>query len=378
MERTLQVEIQSLELKSVKTPFTFETELRAALGARAANGRRILRSPVQRPDPQGWRGATLRKGQHDAGEYGDFAGARGSARRRSVAGTARPIEESGKFDGGICERARTAVLFDLDGTLADTAPDLGYALNQQRLARGMPELPIESVRVACVFRRTRTVEDRLQHRTGSKRLRGHARRISGYLREESRPQQRPLSRASPRFWRRSNNTACPGASSPTRRNDSPSPCSARLALLERAACVICGDTTPNPKPHPAPLLAAARKARNVPRPHCLYVGDDERDVQAGHAAGMPVIVARYGYLGNGAPPERGVRTVIIDSPTELLGFLFGGVKAGNLIKCITPAIEDSGRRHLSFQWGRPGFDVGYEAAQGMPRSSHLVKQLEIL
>jgi len=96
-----------------------------------------------------------------------------------------------------------------------------------------------------------------------------------------------------------------------------------LALIDRAACVICGDTTPNPKPHPAPLLAAARKL-GIPARQCIYVGDDERDVQAGHAAGMPVVVARYGYLGNGTPPQLWGADGFIDAPEDLLIVLFSG------------------------------------------------------
>ena len=74
------------------------------------------------------------------------------------------------------------------------------------------------------------------------------------------------------------------------------PVLAALNLDARAGAVVSGDTTAHPKPHPAPLLHAAQLL-GVDATHCVYVGDDLRDVVAGNAAGMPTIVAEYGYLG---------------------------------------------------------------------------------
>jgi len=214
------------------------------------------------------------------------------------------------------------VLFDLDGTLADTAPDLGFALNQQRLARGMPELPIESIRLQASSGARGLLKIGLNIEPGQ----------SGYdaMRDEFLDiYERNLSRSTRLF---------PGVSAlleeverrglrwgivTNKAERFTFPLLRALALMERAACVICGDTTPNPKPHPAPLLAAAEKL-GIPAPQCIYVGDDERDVQAGHAAGMPVVVARYGYLGNGTPPQLWGADGFIDAPEDLLAVLFDG------------------------------------------------------
>jgi phosphoglycolate phosphatase len=214
------------------------------------------------------------------------------------------------------------VLFDLDGTLVDTAPDLGFALNQQRLGRGMSELPIDAVRS--------------QDSSGARGLLkigfGIEPGQSGYeaMRDEFLDiYEENLARSSRLF---------PGVSALLEQIERRGlrwgivtnkaerftfPLLRALTLIERAACVICGDTTPHPKPHPAPLLAAAEKLRVSPR-QCIYVGDDERDVQAGHAAGMPVVVARYGYLGNGTPPEQWGADGFVDTPADLLGVLFDG------------------------------------------------------
>ena len=214
------------------------------------------------------------------------------------------------------------VLFDLDGTLADTAPDLGFALNQQRLARGMPELPIEAVRSQASSGARGLLKIGFNIEPGQ----------SGYdaMREEFLDiYERNLSRSTRLF---------PGVSAlleeverhglrwgivTNKAERFTFPLLRALTLVDRAACVICGDTTPNPKPHPAPLLAAAEKL-GIPARQCIYVGDDERDVQAGHAAGMPVVVARYGYLGNGTPPQLWGADGFIDAPEDLLIVLFSG------------------------------------------------------
>jgi phosphoglycolate phosphatase len=214
------------------------------------------------------------------------------------------------------------VLFDLDGTLADTAPDLGFALNQQRLARGMPELPIEAVRSQASSGARGLLRIGFNIEPGQ----------NGYdaMRDEFLDiYERNLSR---------NTRLFPGVSALLEQVERRGlrwgivtnkaerftfPLLRALTLMDRAACVICGDTTPNPKPHPAPLLAAAEKL-GTPARQCIYVGDDERDVQAGHAAGMPVVVARYGYLGNGTPPEQWGADGFIDAPEDLLGVLFDG------------------------------------------------------
>ena len=80
------------------------------------------------------------------------------------------------------------------------------------------------------------------------------------------------------------------------------PLVAALGLAERAAALVCGDTVAHSKPHPAPLLEAARRLGLAPQ-GCAYVGDDRRDVDAGRAAGMLTIVAAWGYLGDGDAPR---------------------------------------------------------------------------
>jgi phosphoglycolate phosphatase len=89
-----------------------------------------------------------------------------------------------------------------------------------------------------------------------------------------------------------------------------------LNLAARAAIIVGGDTCPRPKPFPDPLLHAAAELDTIPR-DSLYVGDDARDVQAARACGMPVVVAGYGYLGDGEPPALWGADAIVDSPAAL-------------------------------------------------------------
>lgn len=220
--------------------------------------------------------------------------------------------------------APRSVLFDLDGTLADTAPDLGFALNQQRIARGLLELSIEELRSHASSGARGLLQAGFGIRPDD----------SGYveLRDEFLDlYEKNLSRSSTLFpgvpalldqieehgmaWGIVTNKA----------ERFTFPLLRALRLLDRSACVICGDTTPFAKPHPTPLLEAMARIGTTAA-QCIYVGDDERDVQAGHAAGMSVIVVRYGYLGNGRPPEEWGADGFVDTAAELGSILFEGVR----------------------------------------------------
>lgn len=212
-----------------------------------------------------------------------------------------------------------AVLFDFDGTLADTAPDLGHALNRQLTLRGLPELPIETIRI--------------QASAGSRGLLGLGFNIkpgdAGY--ESMRDEFLDF------YTQRLCHDTClfPGVDALLdqleQRNlpwgivtNKPArfahPLIEILGLAHRVACVVCGDELANTKPHPEPLLTASNKI-NISPAHCIYLGDDIRDVQASLAAGMQPIVARYGYLGNDQPPETWGARHLIDHPAELLSYL---------------------------------------------------------
>lgn len=211
------------------------------------------------------------------------------------------------------------VLFDLDGTLVDSAPDLAGAGNEMRLQRGLPALPYETLRPMVGSGARGMVGVALQVTPGDPdfaALRDEfLARYEARLTRESRifdavvPVLSALDAASMRWGIVTNKVA-----------RYTHPVVQGLGLASRAAVVICGDSTPHSKPHPAPLLEAARRLGVAPG-DCVYVGDDLRDVQAGRAAGMRTIAAAWGYLGLGEPIGAWNADAVIDSPDELLQWL---------------------------------------------------------
>ena len=211
------------------------------------------------------------------------------------------------------------VLFDLDGTLVDSAPDLGLAADEMRTARGLPSLPLPDYRAHAG--------------SGARGMLGVAFGITpddprfGSLREEFfAGYERRLTRLTRAFdgvdqllaGLQARRVRWGIVTNKSRRFTSP--LTAAMPLLQTACVVVSGDTTPHAKPHPAPLLEAMRVAGVDPQ-HCLYVGDDDRDMIAGRAAGVATVAARYGYLGAGADVAAWPADAWIDEPLQLLNLL---------------------------------------------------------
>ncbi|MCU0938382.1 MAG: HAD-IA family hydrolase [Burkholderiaceae bacterium] len=212
-------------------------------------------------------------------------------------------------------QAAALVLFDLDGTLADTAPDLAATANAMRVARGFDALPFDVLRPLA-----------------SHGARGLLGRALGVL-----PEQAEYEALRQEFFDRYEAALCvhtrlfggieplladlESAGRPwgivtnkiARFTD---PLVAALDLTRRAACVVSGDTTAHAKPHPAPLLHAAALAARAAE-QAIYVGDDLRDIQAGRAAGMATVAVRYGYLGEATPIEHWGADHIAATPAAL-------------------------------------------------------------
>lgn len=221
--------------------------------------------------------------------------------------------------GAARRPALSAVLFDLDGTLIDSAPDLAAAANHLRIARGLEALPFDTLRPMVG--------------AGARGMVGAAFGVApgdaGFevLRDEflARYAEVLLERTEvfhemvPLLHRLESHGLRWGVvtNKATRFTE---PVLRGLGLQERAAVVVCGDTTPHAKPHPEPLLEAARRI-GLQAEACAYVGDDLRDVQAGRAAGMATFVARWGYLGAGGPVEHWGADAVLNSPADLLNWL---------------------------------------------------------
>ena len=209
-----------------------------------------------------------------------------------------------------------AVLFDLDGTLVDSAPDLAGAGNEMRVARNLAPLPYEAFRPMVGSGARGMVAIALQTAPGNPDY--DAMRIEFLDRYEARMTRE--TRLFPEVPPLLDTLAQAGVRCGIVTNKAArfaEPLVERLGLGRYALELVCGDTTPHAKPHPAPLLEAARRLGAEPRV-CRYVGDDLRDVQAGRAAGMGTVIAAWGYLGNGDAIESWGADHIIRSPLELL------------------------------------------------------------
>jgi len=214
-----------------------------------------------------------------------------------------------------------AVLFDLDGTLADTAPDLGEALNRLLQEQGRPPLPYERIRAHVS-----------QGGAALVRL-GFGTELDGPRFEALRSRFLALyqnglcarTRLFPGMTEVLDGIEAQGmrwgivTNKPAWLTD---PLVCALGLSGRAACVVSGDTTGQRKPHPEPLLHACRTLDLRPK-QCLYVGDDPRDIQAGNAAGMTTLAAGYGYLPEGSDPTRWAADGVISAVAELRHWLPG-------------------------------------------------------
>jgi len=209
-----------------------------------------------------------------------------------------------------------AVLFDLDGTLADTAPDLGSALNRLRGEEGLVDVAFERLR-----------------QVASNGVRGLLE--IGF---DLTPEHDRYARLAQRFLDLYMTGLCvdtvlfdgvadllgdleargiPWGIVTNKQQRFTLPLVADLGLARRAACIVSGDTAARAKPHPDPLLLAS-KLLDVRPERCMYVGDDIRDIQAGRAAGMTTVAAAYGYLGCSQPISAWGADALVDSPRELL------------------------------------------------------------
>jgi phosphoglycolate phosphatase len=211
------------------------------------------------------------------------------------------------------------VLFDLDGTLVDTAPDLAETLNRLLVRHRQPERSLESIRPyvshgtigmlgfafgltegdpAFAAMRREFLDIYENHLCHQSVLFEGMEKVLDYI--ESNGLSWGVVTNKPDFLTR--------------------PLMRELELDQRSVCIISGDTLSTRKPDPAPMLHAAKLAGNQPE-ECVYVGDAERDIEAGRRAGMRTLVARYGYIESHEDPQRWQADGSIDSPLELIDWI---------------------------------------------------------
>jgi 2-phosphoglycolate phosphatase len=212
-----------------------------------------------------------------------------------------------------------AVLFDLDGTFADTAPDLAGALNRLREEHGLPPIPPETMRrhTSAGARGMLGVGFGIGPQDG--RFEELKSRFLG-LYERHVCVETTLFPGIPELVEDLESRGMRWGIVTNKAGRFTDPLVRRLELDGRAACIVSGDTTPHLKPHPASLLHAAELLALAPS-DCLYIGDDLRDVQAARAANMKVLAAAWGYLGDAEGPEHWSADAVIEHPIEVLEHL---------------------------------------------------------
>lgn len=212
-----------------------------------------------------------------------------------------------------------AVFFDLDGTLADTAPDLAGALNRLRLEQDLPALPLDILRRHASKGARGLIGAGLGLQPESP---GYAELVARFLEHYTAAicVETRLFPGVPDMLGMLDEQGIPWGIVTNKATRFTIPLLEALGLTSRAVSIVSGDTAARAKPHPDPLLHACREAAVAPD-RCCYVGDDLRDILAGRAAGMRTIAVTYGYLGDGEPVERWGADALIGHPGELIDLI---------------------------------------------------------
>jgi len=209
----------------------------------------------------------------------------------------------------------SCVLFDLDGTLVDTAPDLIACVNKAFVLHGFSEMPPETIKPYISFGAAAMIKHSLGTSVGDTEqadiletmldcYQNNIAKHSVFF--DGIPETLAFIEAQGLKWGVVTN----------KRERFTGPLMAALALSERAACIISGDTTANPKPHPEPMLAACKQAGVSPA-ECVYIGDASHDITAGKSAQMKTLAAVYGYLKPTDTPESWGADGLISSAKQL-------------------------------------------------------------
>lgn len=216
-------------------------------------------------------------------------------------------------------RRYSSVLFDLDGTLLDTAPDLAHALNTVRGEESLPALPLATIRPHVSNGARALVNFGFSSDETHPRFEARRQRLLDVYRENLCRLTRPfpgmeavldaIERLGFKWGVVTNKPAF-----------LTEPLLEGLGLRARAACVVSGDSVERCKPHPQPLLHAAALAHTAPR-DCVYVGDARRDAEAAHAAGMGMLAAAFGYIEPGDDPLSWGAEAVLEEPADILAWL---------------------------------------------------------
>lgn len=216
-------------------------------------------------------------------------------------------------------RAIRAVLFDLDGTFADTAPDLAYALNETLRRFGGSPLPFATIRPHVSHGATALVRLGFGLEPDTEPFEVRRQVLLDVYAANLCRDTRPFDGIPALLDSLETNGLRWGivTNKPAWLTD---PLMLAMGLAARAGCIVSGDTTPNRKPHPEPILHACARLAIDPA-DCVYVGDAERDIEAGRRAGTATLAATFGYLQNHEDPSQWGADALVDDPLDLLAWL---------------------------------------------------------
>ncbi|MFI3158027.1 MAG: HAD-IA family hydrolase [Methylococcaceae bacterium] len=229
----------------------------------------------------------------------------------------------------------SCVLFDLDGTLVDTAPDLISCLNRALNSHGFDAVAAEIIKpfisygAAAMINASRpSINDQLKADILETMLTHYQNNIAEYtVFFSGMVETLAAIEAQGLKWGVVTN----------KRERFTNPLMAALKLTERAACIVSGDTTANPKPHPEPMLTACKQAKVNPQ-ECVYIGDAQHDITAGKNAQMKTLAALYGYIKAEDTPAAWGADALIESPEQILTWI-ASAKAAALGTFSSPSIE---------------------------------------
>lgn len=219
------------------------------------------------------------------------------------------------------------VLFDLDGTLLHTAPDLTTALNNALTHFNYPEISIAEITPYISYGAAVMIDTALKEDVSEATKAAILTWLIEYYAANIAVKTQ-LYPGMPELLATLEEKNIPWGVVTNKREQLTHPLMQALELTQRSACIICGDTTAYSKPHPEPMLTACRQIKVAPEA-CLYIGDAQHDITAGKTANMKTLAATYGYLKPNDKPQDWGADALINHPNQILDWITNQTHAFN-------------------------------------------------
>lgn len=212
------------------------------------------------------------------------------------------------------------VLFDLDGTFADTAPDLAHALNQTLELHDRHAMSLEQIRPGVSHGSFALIRLGFGIEPDDSRFEPLRQELLGFYTKDICLHTK-LFPGMEELINQLDQNDIPWGIVTNKPEWLTNPLMELLGMSERAVCIVSGDTTANSKPHPEPILHACRLAGDYNPVDCIFVGDAKKDIEAGNSAGVTTLVAMFGYIDTDDRPEEWEADGYIDHPSQILAWL---------------------------------------------------------